>query len=174
MIPVPQAGKIIVFLAYWWSFHLQRTAGGRLGVKVPFVTELRQTCASTWRIEKQVLRLRGKDPTAAALTCCKEMDYLELRVCTEMCLSQLQSGTKTLEQCMESTSLLLHNKTCCEHSHWVFFLLIPVKRNLDLSCPCATWLTHQPPSQMGYSEIAPSQGICQNLHLHSLWSVPNN
>lgn len=107
-------------------------------------------------------------------SCCKEMDYLELRVCTEMCLSQLQSGTKTLEQSMETTSLLLHTNTCCKDFHGVFFLLIPVKRNLDLSCPFATWLTHQPLSQVGYSEITLSQGICQNISLHSLWSVPSN
>lgn len=39
-----------------------------------------------------------------------------------------------------------------------FFLLIPIKRNLDLSCPCATQLTHQPLSQMGYTGITLSQG----------------
>lgn len=65
-------------------------------------------------------------------------------MCTEICLCQLQAGTKTLEQSTETTSLLLNIKTCCKGFHgWFFYFLIPVKRNLDLSCPCATWLTHQ-------------------------------
>lgn len=135
----------------------------------------RSTPNSIWGTGKRVLFLRGEDPTAAALTCCKEVDCLELRVCTEMCLSQLQSGTNTREQSMETASLLLHTKTWCKDSlEFFFFLLIPVKRNLDLSCPFATWLTHQALSQMGYSEITSSQGICQNLHLRSLWSVPSS
>lgn len=58
------------------------------------------------------------------------MDYLELRVCTEICLCQLQSGTKTLEQSMEATSLLHRIKTCCKGSHGCFFLTCTCKEKL--------------------------------------------
>lgn len=60
-----------------------------------------------------------------------------------------------------------------EFSHF-FVLLVPVKRNWYLSCTHAAWVTHEPLSQMGCSKITQSCGVCQNLCLHSFWSVPNN
>lgn len=54
------------------SLCLQRTAGGKLGVKAPFIPELLQICDSIWVVGKQVLHLRGEDPTAAPLTCCRD------------------------------------------------------------------------------------------------------
>lgn len=63
--------------------------------------------------------------------------------------------------------------TLHEFSHF-FVLLVPAKRNWYLSCTHAACITHQPLSQMGCSKITQTCGVCQNLRLHSLWSVPNN
>lgn len=157
------------------SLCLQHTAGGKLGVQAPFTIELLQICDSIWGIGKQVLHLRGEDATAAALTCCREMDYPELRVCTEICLCQLQFGTKTLEQSMETTSLLLYIKTCCKGSYGCFFLLIPVKKKLRPKLSLCNLANSPATVSDGVFRNHLELGeICQNLYLHSLWSVPSN
>lgn len=103
---------VILPTAHRWK----RIWGLKCSCFFPFTTELPHICASIWGSRKTSLAFKEWGSHDAALACCKEMDYLELRVCTEKSLSQLKPGTKTLEQTVQTTSLLLCIKVCCMDS----------------------------------------------------------